>query len=241
MKKVFPFIGVLMLCVLANTALGQKAETNSEIAKPKGYEPPVIRTSDKMNELLTKAIDETIAEFKTQNFAPKDVSATIILMDGRGTGWTSGEFRGSERIYPASVVKLFYMAALERQIEDGKVTLTPELERGLRDMIVDSSNEATQYILDVLTGTSSGPELPKKEFEAWQFKRNRVNRFFLVARLRGHQRKSENVFAKTRTASSSNRGIIAVRTAICLRRMPLQGSLPRSPTGASRTRNGPPR
>ncbi|KXK07432.1 MAG: hypothetical protein UZ17_ACD001000089, partial [Acidobacteria bacterium OLB17] len=65
-----------------------------------------------------------------------------------------------------------------RQIEDGKVTLTPELERGLRDMIVDSSNEATQYILDVLTGTSSGPELPKKEFEAWQFKRNRVNRFF---------------------------------------------------------------
>ena len=56
--------------------------------------------------------------------------------------------------------------------------MTKELERGLRDMIVDSSNEATQYILDVLTDTSSGAELPQKEFEKWQYKRNRVNRFF---------------------------------------------------------------
>jgi hypothetical protein len=45
-------------------------------------------------------------------------------------------------------------------------------------MIVDSSNEATQYILDVLTDTSSGAELPQKEFEKWQYKRNRVNRFY---------------------------------------------------------------
>ena len=45
-------------------------------------------------------------------------------------------------------------------------------------MIVVSSNEATQYILDVLTDTSSGAELPQKEFETWQYKRNRVNRFY---------------------------------------------------------------
>jgi beta-lactamase class A len=88
------------------------------------------------------------------------------------------EVRGDERIYPASVVKMFYMAALERQLEDGKVMMTKELERGLRDMIVDSSNEATQYILDVITGTSSGAELPQKEFDVWQAKRNRANRFY---------------------------------------------------------------
>jgi hypothetical protein len=73
---------------------------------------------------------------------------------------------------------MFYLAAISRQIDEGKVTVTPELARGLRDMIVDSSNEATQYILDVITGTSSGAELPPKEFEAWQNKRNRVNRYF---------------------------------------------------------------
>jgi beta-lactamase class A len=73
---------------------------------------------------------------------------------------------------------MFYMAALERQLQDGKIVSSPELERGLSDMIVVSSNEATQYILDVLTGTSSGAELPQKEFEKWQYKRNRINRFY---------------------------------------------------------------
>jgi len=73
---------------------------------------------------------------------------------------------------------MLYMTALERQLEDGKITDGKELERGLTDMIVVSSNEATQYILDVLTGTSSGAELPATEFAKWQYKRNRVNRFF---------------------------------------------------------------
>jgi hypothetical protein len=73
---------------------------------------------------------------------------------------------------------MFFMAALERQLEDKKVTMTAELERGLKDMIVDSSNEATQYILDVLTNTASGAEMPQKEFDEWQYKRNRVNRWF---------------------------------------------------------------
>ena len=45
-------------------------------------------------------------------------------------------------------------------------------------MIVDSSNEATQYIVDVLTDTSSGGELPLKEFELWSKRRNRMNRYF---------------------------------------------------------------
>jgi hypothetical protein len=45
-------------------------------------------------------------------------------------------------------------------------------------MIVDSSNDATQYIVDVLTGTASGAELPQKEFDEWQYKRNRMNRYF---------------------------------------------------------------
>ena len=45
-------------------------------------------------------------------------------------------------------------------------------------MIVDSSNEATQYLVDVLTQTTGGYELPPKEMEEWQNKRNSVNRYF---------------------------------------------------------------
>ena len=45
-------------------------------------------------------------------------------------------------------------------------------------MIEVSSNDATQYILDVLTDTASGGELPEKAFKEWAFKRNAVNRYY---------------------------------------------------------------
>ena len=130
-----------------------------------------------MQAMLDRAIAETLEKFKDKNLAAKDVAATVIdLRDANNLQWAS--VRGEEKIYPASVSKMFYMVALERWLEDGRVKLTPEMERGLRDMIVDSSNEATQYILDVLTQTSSGAELPEAEFQKWAFKRNIVNRYF---------------------------------------------------------------
>jgi len=90
----------------------------------------------------------------------------------------TASYRGNERIYPASVVKLFYFAAVHRWLEDKKIQETAELKRAVRDMIVDSGNEATQYVVDVLTQSTSGYELPPREMEEWQYKRNAVNRYF---------------------------------------------------------------
>ncbi len=56
--------------------------------------------------------------------------------------------------------------------------MTDELNRGLHDMIVDSSNDATQFIVDALTDTTSGPELPPAEMKKWAYKRNAVNRYY---------------------------------------------------------------
>ena len=53
-----------------------------------------------------------------------------------------------------------------------------ELDRAIRDMIVDSSNDATSLVVDILSGTTSGPELPAGPFETWKFQRNIVNRYF---------------------------------------------------------------
>jgi len=88
-------------------------------------------------------------------------------------------YRGEEQIYPASVIKLFYLVAAHRWLEDGKLQDTDELRRAMRDMIVDSFNEATGYIVDLLTSTTSGPELSPKEMERWYQKRNAVNRYFV--------------------------------------------------------------
>ncbi|MDC0835866.1 serine hydrolase [Geitlerinema sp. CS-897] len=87
-------------------------------------------------------------------------------------------YRGVERIYPASVVKLFYLVAVYEWLEKGMLQPSPELDRAVRDAIVDSSNDATSLVVDVLTGTTSGPELPAGPFETWKMQRNLVNRYF---------------------------------------------------------------
>src|ERR1035437_10177674 len=63
-------------------------------------------------------------------------------------------------------------------MEDRNISDTPELRRALHDMIVHSGNEATGYVLDVLTGTTSGPELSPVELAEWHEKRNAVNLYF---------------------------------------------------------------
>jgi hypothetical protein len=87
-------------------------------------------------------------------------------------------YRGVERIYPASVVKLFYLVAVNEWLEKGMTQTSKELERALRDMIVDSSNDATSLVVDILSGTTSGPELPTGPFETWKYQRNIVNRYY---------------------------------------------------------------
>jgi hypothetical protein len=86
--------------------------------------------------------------------------------------------RADQRIYPASVVKLFYLVAAQEWLEKNMITPSGELDRAMRDMIVDSSNDATSLIVDILSGTSSGPTLPPEPFKTWQHQRNIVNRYY---------------------------------------------------------------
>lgn len=87
-------------------------------------------------------------------------------------------YRGDERIYPASIVKLFYLVAIYEWLQGGMVNKSTELNRAIKDMIVDSSNDATSYIVDMLSGTTSGVELSIGPFETWKYQRNIVNRYY---------------------------------------------------------------
>lgn len=135
--------------------------------------PPAPDLQTLVNEAARTALEK---------FADKKLTASqlsITLIDLRDMAHhRQASFRGNERVYPASVVKLFYLAAVHRWLEDGKIKETDELKRAVRDMIVDSSNEATQYVLDVLTHTTGGYELAPKEMKEWQEKRNAVNRYY---------------------------------------------------------------
>jgi beta-lactamase class A len=127
--------------------------------------------------LVNRAARTALERFADKKLQENQLSITLIdLRDPKRPNTAS--FRGNERIYPASVVKVFYLVAAHRWLEDKKIEQTPELTRALRDMIVDSSNEATQYVVDVLTHTTAGYELPPKEMKEWQYQRNAINRYF---------------------------------------------------------------
>ena len=131
----------------------------------------------KLQELVNRAARTALERFSDKKLDEKDLSITLIdLRDPQHP--VTASYRGNERVYPASVVKLFYMVAAQRWLEDKKIQESPELTRAMRDMIVDSSNEATQYVVDVITHTTSGYELAVKEMEEWQHQRNAVNRYF---------------------------------------------------------------
>jgi len=160
------------LCLLLLISSGISAQT-AQATEASG----AIATPATLQELVDEVARATLQKFRDKKLEENQLSITLIDLRHPDRPVTAS-YRGNERIYPASVVKLFYLASVHRWLEDKKISDTSELQRAVKDMIFDSSNEATQYVVDVLTGTTSGFELPPKEMETWQYKRNAVNRYF---------------------------------------------------------------
>src|SRR2546429_4963719 len=158
----------IVLAALSISALGLQRNSSAAVDYPR---------SASLQGLVNDAAHSALTKFADRKLTESQLSITLIdLRDPRHP--VSASFRGNERVYPASVVKLFYLVAVHRWLEDKKVQQTDELKRSVHDMIVDSSNEATQYVVDVLTQTTGGFELPPKEMENWQYKRNAMNRYY---------------------------------------------------------------
>ena len=143
---------------------------------------PFCAAASDFQQVLDRAIGETLAEFADKKLHSNQLAATAIKL---GAQPQTASYRGDVPIYPASVVKLFYLVAAHQWMEEAKIQDTPELLRAMKDMIVDSSNDATHYVLDVITETTAGPELPADEMKAWEHKRNVVNRWFVAQGYKG--------------------------------------------------------
>lgn len=163
-KRIFTLMVLLSaLCLITNA---QKSASRMK-----------IENSDLLKAIVETASQEAISKYSAKGLAAENFAVTLIdVRDPQNP--KSGDFRGNERIYPASVVKLFFLAAAHDWMERGKLKDTPELRRALKDMIVDSSNDATHQIVDVLTDATGGGELPPDKLKKWIHKRSAVNRYF---------------------------------------------------------------
>jgi beta-lactamase class A len=162
-------LSLIMIAALSILALAQQRNSLAAVDYSRAAS---------LQDLVNEAAHTALTRFADKKLTEAQLSITLIdLRDAQHP--VTASFRGNERVYPASVVKLFYLVAVHRWLEDKRIEQTDELKRAVRDMIVDSSNEATQYVVDVLTHTTGGYELPPKEMEEWQDKRNVVNRYYL--------------------------------------------------------------
>ncbi len=136
-----------------------------------------------LDAVLARVASEVVSEFASAGLTAEGLSISVIDLGGRpaDAALAAGSYRGDVAYYPASVVKIFYLAYYEAEKEAGRLKDTPELVRAVRDMVVVSSNDATGFVVDAITGTTSGPEIESAgKWEKWKKRRNAVNRFFLA-------------------------------------------------------------
>ncbi|MGE0121172.1 MAG: serine hydrolase [Dongiaceae bacterium] len=107
-----------------------------------------------------------------------DRLALTLLVPVRGAAPLGWGHRGDRPIYPASVIKLFYLVAAQAWRAKGRLRAGRELDRALSAMIRRSSNDATNYVIDLLSGAVGGPALPPPAFARWIARRQAVNRYF---------------------------------------------------------------
>jgi beta-lactamase class A len=124
---------------------------------------------------LQKAVDQAI-QYATLVYAAP--AGAISICAKRLDVFDAGEHLQDELFYPASLVKVFYLTYAGVRVMERKLKLTGEMQRAIHDMIQDSSNDATNWVLECLTGASSGPELEEPALRAWMDKRQAINRYF---------------------------------------------------------------
>lgn len=148
-------------------------------------------TNVQLQSTLDEIVEETQATFP--QLAPNQIAITWIHYEppyrvNTGGALSAEEFwryrpsgasyRGVELIDPVGMVSLFYLVAAHVWLEQGMIQTSSETERAIANLISNASSDAISYILDVLSGTTSGPSLPAGPFETWQSQRNIVNRYF---------------------------------------------------------------
>src|SRR6185369_14267544 len=134
----FHFFGLLLSLALVPKAFPQ---TNM---------PAEIQSSARVQQIVDRAVTRALEQFSGKKLQTNEIAVSLVdLRDVQHP--ERGSYRGGEQVYPASVIKLFYLVAAHRWLEDGKLADTEELRRAMRDMIVDSYNEAIGLIVDSLT------------------------------------------------------------------------------------------
>lgn len=144
---------------------------------------PFVRREE-LDDLCSRGVDHILGRHKADSLTADEVAVTVVDLSADVP--LTGHWHGDQLMHPASVVKLFYLAYAMHYFTAQDRARNPEIDRALTNMIVDSDNDATSYIIDLLTDTTSGPELGAAELQSFVERRQVINRWFAQRGYGGH-------------------------------------------------------
>jgi len=117
------------------------------------------------------AAEQTLKDFP--KLKAEDLAISVVDVTKPST-IDRADWHGDAPFYPASVVKLYIMAEVFHQ----KLEADPEVARALGEMIRLSDNDATAFLLDLVSDTCPGPNLEGRALAKFIDKRRVVNKWF---------------------------------------------------------------
>jgi len=172
------------------------------ISPQEALSPPTIQTSENLAERqseptfsyniktpsnpvysqeLQGIVDEAVNIATSKGLPAESLSITLMDVSNSKTHTFAG-YQNQTLRFPASVAKLFWMAAFYSAIEKGLITQRESaFKDDLEQMIRVSNNDAASRLLDKITDTKSGGQLAGEELQTWLKKRTQINTFFQSA------------------------------------------------------------
>ena len=119
-----------------------------------------------------KKISSKKEDFVLDNVAITWINYSTNINFKKGFGYGLNH---KKQFYPASIVKLVYGLAIHYWIDKKRVLFNKEIESAVFNMLQHSSNDATSYLVDLLTGTSSGLSIEGLAWDHWKYQREIIN------------------------------------------------------------------
>ncbi len=130
---------------------------------------------------INEELGSTLQNILTKTFQAKyyhklnNIAVTWVNYEENSKKGYGYGINNRKKIYPASIVKLVYALAIYYWIENKIILRDLQVDEATQAMLMNSSNDATSFIVDLLTGTTSGPSLEKEIFNRWKYQRAIIN------------------------------------------------------------------
>jgi hypothetical protein len=122
-------------------------------------------------------VDEALGTVMTLN--KEDVAVSFIELCRESNGPPHlGSFQGDIPMYASGASKVVYAIALGHKLQQNNGRVGGKMRSDLHAMLADGSAEATNRIVDAVSGTESGDELSGGDFRSFTKKRNYANWMF---------------------------------------------------------------